>query len=66
VPGWGPLADMDQWEGAMWHLAAEVASCCAAMCQLGFDSLLMWVAVAVSCGISLVRWSSVVVPCGIY
>jgi hypothetical protein len=49
----------------MWHLAAEVASCCAAMCQSGFDSLLMWVVVAVPCGISLVRWPSVVVPCGI-
>jgi hypothetical protein len=34
----------------MWHDWAELASCCAAMCQLGFDSLLMWVAVVVLCG----------------
>jgi hypothetical protein len=26
----------------MWQAGAEMASCCAAMCQLGFDSLLMW------------------------
>jgi hypothetical protein len=25
VIGWGPLADMDQWEGATWHPAAELA-----------------------------------------
>jgi hypothetical protein len=24
VSGWGPLADIDQWEGVTWHLAAEV------------------------------------------
>jgi hypothetical protein len=24
VSGWGPLADVDQWEGATWYLAAEV------------------------------------------
>jgi hypothetical protein len=34
---------------ASW--GAEVASYCAAMCQLGFDSLLMWVAMDVPCGI---------------
>jgi hypothetical protein len=50
----------------MWHSWAEVAWCSCAMCQLGFDSLLMWVAVAVPCGISLVRWLSVVVSCGIH
>jgi hypothetical protein len=49
----------------MWQVRAEVASCCGAMCQLGFDSLLMWAAVAVPCGISLVRWPSMAVPCGI-
>jgi hypothetical protein len=49
----------------MWQVSAEVASCCAAMRQLGFDSLLLWVAVVVPCGISLVRWPSVAVPCGI-
>jgi hypothetical protein len=25
VLGWGPLADVNQWEGATWHLAVEVA-----------------------------------------
>jgi hypothetical protein len=25
MSGWGPLDDVDQWEGATWHLAAEVA-----------------------------------------
>jgi hypothetical protein len=28
----GPLADVDQWEGATWHLAAEVAQPEAVMC----------------------------------
>jgi hypothetical protein len=42
----------------MWQGGAEVASCCAAMCQLGFDSLLMWVAVAVPCGMGWVRWTT--------
>jgi hypothetical protein len=46
-------------------LGAEMASYCAAMCQLGSNSLLMWVTAAVLCGISLVRWPSVAVPCGI-
>jgi hypothetical protein len=49
----------------MWQAGAEVTSCCAVMCQLEFDSLLMWVAVAVPCGISLMRWSYVAVPCRI-
>jgi hypothetical protein len=24
VPGWDPFTDVDQWEGATWHLAAKV------------------------------------------
>jgi hypothetical protein len=46
-------------------MGAEVVSCCAAMCQLGFDSLLMWITVTVSCGIGWVRCPAVVVPFGI-
>jgi hypothetical protein len=34
----------------MWQAGAKVASCCIVMYQLGFDSLLMWVAVVVPCG----------------
>jgi hypothetical protein len=48
----------------MWQVGAEVASCCAAMCQLRFNSLLMWLCVAVPCGIGWVRWPCVAVPCG--
>jgi hypothetical protein len=39
VPGWGPLVDVDQWEGAMWHMATEVVSLCAAIWHL---FLLLW------------------------
>jgi hypothetical protein len=46
-------------------LGAEVASCCAAMCELRFNSLLMWLCVAVPCGIGWVRWPCMAVPCGI-
>jgi hypothetical protein len=31
APGWGPLADVDQWGSTMWHSAAEVAQSGAAM-----------------------------------
>jgi hypothetical protein len=46
-------------------LGAKMDSYCAAMCQLGFDSLLMWDVVAVPCGIGWARWLAVAVPCGI-
>jgi hypothetical protein len=49
---------------AMWQAGAEVASCCAAMCELGFDSLLMWVVVAVPCGMGWVRWTTGWLPRG--
>jgi hypothetical protein len=49
----------------MWQVGAEVASCCAAMCQLRFNSLLMWLCVAVPCGIGWVRWPCMAVPYGI-
>jgi hypothetical protein len=26
VPGWGPLADMDQWEGVTWHRLGEMVT----------------------------------------
>jgi hypothetical protein len=45
-------------------LGAEVASCCAAMCELGFDSPLMWIAVAVPCGMGQVMWPNDRLPRG--
>jgi hypothetical protein len=48
----------------MWQAGAEVASCCAVMYQLGFDSLLMWVAVAVPCGMGWMRWTTGWLPRG--
>jgi hypothetical protein len=50
----------------MWQIGgAEVALCCVAMCQLRFNSLLMWLCVVVPCGICWVRWPCMAVPCGI-
>jgi hypothetical protein len=51
----------------MWQVGAEVASCCAAMCQLRFNSLLMWLCVAVPCGIGwgeVDHWLTATWQCG--
>jgi hypothetical protein len=74
-PWWGPPSGVLCFVLPIWvmwfnkgltcgKLGTEVASCCTIMCQLGFDSLLMWIAVVVPCDIGQVKWSNDRLPHG--